>query len=390
LEQALLQRLDVDGDRRLSADELQSASNVLFRLDVDDNELIDPDELVPRVVYPGAAGSMHCSGNSKIDSRAGDGPWFLLLPQDRNDAAWAQTTLQRLDRDGDGRLAAGEARIQAQEFKKLDVDNDDALTSAELAGWRQLSPIAWCRLRLGRREPAKPLFEAETPAGSSALSEAMEWRMGSCWLSLWGEEQAPSGRTGDGPRRRLQLLFASKDKNGDGSVDENEAAGGELLTLLEDFDKNSDRKLTLAELTDWMELQESLLRGSVLWTVLDHGSGLFEFLDDNHDGRLSVVELQTARDRAQNAGLWTSDGFYDPSRTPRRLLTRVGQGTAHPSCIRRRYAGPEWWRAMDANADGEVSPREFAGPLHAFRRLDLNANRSLDSREAVGVSPRRP
>jgi Ca2+-binding EF-hand superfamily protein len=44
--------------------------------------------------------------------------------------------------------------------------------------------------------------------------------------------------------------------------------------------------------------------------------------------------------------------------------------------------GPIWFQKMDRNHDGEVSLREFLGPISVFRRLDTNGDGRLDLHEA--------
>ena len=43
---------------------------------------------------------------------------------------------------------------------------------------------------------------------------------------------------------------------------------------------------------------------------------------------------------------------------------------------------PIWFQKMDRNQDGEVSLREFLGPLSVFHRLDTNGDGRLDVHEA--------
>jgi hypothetical protein len=44
--------------------------------------------------------------------------------------------------------------------------------------------------------------------------------------------------------------------------------------------------------------------------------------------------------------------------------------------------GPAWFRAMDRNGDGFVSPAEFLGPQELFRRLDRNGDGLISPEEA--------
>src|SRR5262249_21353145 len=80
--------------------------------------------------------------------------------------------------------------------------------------------------------------------------------------------------------------------------------GGGLAWLVPIADRDGDGKLDRKELDAWFDLQAQIARGQVLVTVLD-GGGLFELIDANHDGALSVRELRGAWDRLKEAGCVT-------------------------------------------------------------------------------------
>ncbi len=151
-------------------------------------------------------------------------------------------------------------------------------------------------------------------------------------------------------------------------------------------DRNGDDKLDRKELDAWLDLQTQIARGQVLLTVLD-GAGLFEFLDSNHDGALSLRELRTAWDRLKNAACVT-DGAFDPKKLPRTLLVAASQGypqtLAARSAVARRGFG-----AMDKNGDGDVSRKEFTGPAEVFDKLDLEKDGLLSVEEANKAEVRR-
>jgi hypothetical protein len=44
---------------------------------------------------------------------------------------------------------------------------------------------------------------------------------------------------------------------------------------------------------------------------------------------------------------------------------------------------PEWFKLMDRNADGDLSPREFIGSRDDFRKLDLDGDGLISVAEAL-------
>jgi hypothetical protein len=44
--------------------------------------------------------------------------------------------------------------------------------------------------------------------------------------------------------------------------------------------------------------------------------------------------------------------------------------------------GPLWFRKMDRNGDGDVSPREFLGSRDDFRRIDTDGDGLISAEEA--------
>jgi hypothetical protein len=50
-------------------------------------------------------------------------------------------------------------------------------------------------------------------------------------------------------------------------------------------------------------------------------------------------------------------------------------------------AGPEWFRRMDRNQDGELTWREFLGPRSAFEQLDRDDSGWIDAPEAEMPAP---
>lgn len=145
-----LQKLDADGDGRLSKSEFAKAPDLFADLDENGDGQLDPRELMgppPEGMGPGTAlgGRRPAAGRPEMEGRRPEGDRPGTPQAGRPDGQF----FARLDKDGDGKLSKDEApeRIQ-KNFDQLDRNSDGFVDREELASsFRQGRP--------GGRPPAE-------------------------------------------------------------------------------------------------------------------------------------------------------------------------------------------------------------------------------------------
>jgi Ca2+-binding EF-hand superfamily protein len=232
---------------------------------------------------------------------------------------------------------------------------------------------------------------------------AFEWQQSSAdagllvmnVLKLALSAKRTRGATGDlSSFYALRFHIVDQDKNN--YLDRQEFAALGLPNA--DFaavDANGDGQIVPAELTDFLQKQANVYDNQVVIAIADESQSLFEFLDTRPDGRLSPRELGAAADR-----LGALDRNHDGKLTLGELRTqiRVEAEVKRPAEPRRtmavvrpqsqstiaapRESGPEWFRRMDRNYDGDVSRREFLGSRKTFDQLDTDHDGLLSPEEA--------
>ena len=132
-------------------------------------------------------------------------------------------------------------------------------------------------------------------------------------------------------------------------------------------------------------------------SVADNGRALFELLDANNDGRLTLRELRGAWARLapydhdgdgaisreeipQQFQLTLQEAGVDPNAFPQQMVQQAVM--TQPAAPARIERGPLWFRKMDVNGDGDVSPREFLGSLEDFKRIDTDGDGLISVEEA--------
>jgi Ca2+-binding EF-hand superfamily protein len=409
---ALFKHLDANSDGKLSKEELAVAEKVLRGLEVDDDELISAAELVPNVNQTGGGGQF------VIAPPQGGPPtsaFFVVSRDDSNRRLTQRLTLSeqllaRYDRDRNRKLSREEIALDKEVFDELDANRDGGLDGIDLLKLLHRPPDIVLTVRLGRLGGSEAALEAGDKAMplAAAVGKPANGAVAITFDDAQIELRRGEAFRGNFASTRQVILqqFKAADTNNKGHLELKDLEQNPRFQFLRApfslADRDDDGKLTEAELTAYLDFQEQLSESYTVLTIGDSGRGLFEVLDANRDGWLSVRELRSAWSRVaafDRAGA----GAIGRTSIPRQFQVMLSPGQpgnlgrqvvvagagAPPPPVLVPTRGPLWFRKMDRNGDGDVSLREFLGSREDFAKIDTDGDGLISVEEATTVDGER-
>ena len=295
-------------------------------------------------------------------------------------------------------------------FKLLDVNGDGLLDAKELAAFVTRRPDLEIMVRLADPGDAHRGVELLKPNGTPAnlekhanmfdglaMIELVKTR-----FELRGEEEIAKDTYGPFLRLQYSVIFTQLDKDNDGYIDAAEVGGnqfgmgGLFSGVFKAMDADGDGRVSKQEFDAYLDFlgdaKVRLARGCVSLALTNESRGLFDLLDTNRDGRLSVRELRGGSaifdrlDRNRKGFVTEADIPSSYRLTVRRgpagintddytnLLASLYGGSAKTERVRTLTNGPLWFRKMDKNRDGDVSRKEWLGADELFRQIDSDGD----------------
>jgi Ca2+-binding EF-hand superfamily protein len=404
LTDALFKHLDRDGDGKLSEKELKEAEETLRPLDINEDERISFEELIPGFEYG--------LGRRFIRPAMGNPAQPLALVH-RDDPAARQVAplLARYDKDKNGKLSRTEIGLDEATFAALDTNKDGGLDAKELARWLAQPADLELLVPLGRpRTPGKSASGADenapvvvfNPSGRAMPVASSLRKKGETALALTSgttlvEFHKEHGSQGNYRRLREFYLeqFRGALRGGKKHLDKKDAARSQFFKgLFPLLDRNGDGKVTEEEVNAFLELPAKGAGCFAAVILSQRGPCLFELLDTNQDKQLGLRELR---------GAWKSVAAWDANKdgalakgelpqllqvtlcagSPRRVGFIFGGEEDMKPAGKERAAGPLWFRKADVNGDGDVSRREWLGSEEDFRRIDTDGDGLISLEEAI-------
>lgn len=393
--------VDVDQNGIVSTEELQDATRTLRFRDLDNDESFSLSELMPF--------RDPRSRNSAVTPEVANLPYFHVTDEASRRTA-AERIIKRYGTDG---------KIAASEFRLPSLAEKDSLETDAVAAFLDKPEFhLTLDVRLSDKAGSSDVVVTIQQAAASFV-KLVDEKFGRKILLVDGVRMTVVARGGSSSNRTdtkgyLGQSFVMADGDKSQSLDESEFPGIQatlddtgITATFKELDADGDLQLTREELFGYGEREQAAIASRIEVTVEQDGKTLFDLLDENDDRRLTVREFRLGPEVLKQYD-GNGDGRFAETELGTEYILTIGLGRSEyarsegmmsgmqmmpgqsPDAIipgRDSLSGPEWFRRMDRNQDGDLSQREFLGTPEQFRKLDADNDLLINAEEAESVTP---
>lgn len=395
-ETELFRLLDTDQDGAISEQEANEATLRLRMKDADSDEIVSAAELIQKTMDDGAGPEMSSPRATALEDTSKHiwtachwNPIFTALDRlyaIRNVKSSRHTPLlaellSQLDENHDGRLRAKEIEglLNVEPHLVIEV-NFDSTPKADEAP--TVSP-----LRVLKVAPA-----LQDDVTATLTENRLDVHVRGSVISIFARDLIARADY----EAQAKGILAQFDKDQNGYLEESEIPPeSPVVAPIEVVDTNGDSKLYPDEIAIYLADRNQARRVQVHAAETPRGDFLFAAIDLNQDERLDLGEMTQAKTSIMKCDR-SGDQFVTEEEIPASYVMTIARGdlgdrnelfrivSTRPNTVVRD--APLWFRKMDRNSDGFISPREFLGAPERFSKADANNDRLLSLEECASLS----
>ena len=378
--------LDTNGDELLDLQERNSAVSRIWKNDAEDDRIIRAGDFNPN---PNGNMAMRRRRRSRPPRKA------IVLKKYSN---WSKLLYLVEERYAYGNpITIHDIPDFAELFNELDADQDEFISPREFSEVATISPHVSLTVRYGVDLAERVTLDHVDPDLAITSMSATNDRVQLAIAGSVIEFTIADPNVQIAIDQQLDTAFQQFDADNDGtfSMEEFESLEGLIATPFSVTDANGDDKVDREELAASVRGQQAAQQDQISGRVGARQQPLFGQLDINGDGQLTVREVDLIPERLLLLDE-NGDGVVTASERPNSISIQLSRGVALQDRVAiatpdvptppTDQSGPAWFRSMDFNRDGEISRREFIGPIESFETLDQNGDQFVSLSEATAAN----